>query len=374
MSSNTMWEVLDLFIKTSTADGVEDSLYANGRMQVPVSVFIKAIIQGDTKRYSLTQAELDSIQLLDYDDPTQILSGAWTYSDQRNEFPCASEGPSVQNDSHSDYNTGDNSPPQRKVYLVSTSNIENKNVGARIKQPNGTVAVTHRGSDFPSHITLQGKEPITYTTDNITVAKENSANGTFTVDWKGGGTSGSSTYPWSQDNYYVSTTEHALHKAEIYNFDTTGSGNGTDSHKWLTNCYAKRTPGTELKLFFIWGLGHEGTKTVGLDRQTTDTKNKIQYTLEIHAYAAIQVNQKKGALCLTRLAFQLSHAIWGKEWSYDTCGFTLYDIFGNMGTFYAKMSSDPYYATTSTNSDSVVISNANPDPAGAGSSTTTTTK
>ncbi|KAF2798611.1 hypothetical protein K505DRAFT_405097 [Melanomma pulvis-pyrius CBS 109.77] len=374
MTSNTKWEVVNFFVRASTADGIEDSLYANSRMQVPVSVFIKALVQGTTKHYYLTQAELDSIQLVDYDDPTQTLSGTWTYSTQKNGFPCTEAalvkgsmtGARGSRDEDDDDNT-----PQLKVYRVSTSSVEKKNVGASITQPDGTVVATRRGSYYDSHVTLEGREPITYTTDNITVTKENPANGTFTMDWTGGGKSGTSTSPWSQDNYYVSTTQHALHKAEIYTYDTTGSGNGTDSDSRLANCYAKRTPGTEMKLFFIWDDGPEATKTVGLDRKTTNVQNKITYTLTIHANAAIQVNQKRGALCLSRLAFRLKDAIWGDEWSYDKCGFTLYDTFGNMGTFYAKFQSDPYYVTASSNSDAVVIGNANPVPSAAGSSSAT---
>ena len=129
-----------------------------------------------------------------------------------------------------------------------------------------------------------------------------------------------------------------------------------------------------MKLFFIWDDGPEATKTAGLDRETTSVQDKITYTLKIHAYAAIQVNQKSGALCLSRLAFRLRDAVWGGEWSYDTCGFTLYDTFGNIGMFYAKIPSDPYYVTTPSKSDAIVIGNANPDPSGAGSSSATAEK
>ena len=72
--TRTQWEVTSFSLRTGAPDSTTDIIYANGRMQVQVNVLIKAIVKGQTKRYLLTQSELASIELVDYDNPNHVLS------------------------------------------------------------------------------------------------------------------------------------------------------------------------------------------------------------------------------------------------------------------------------------------------------------
>ncbi|MCJ1346265.1 hypothetical protein MMC31_004480 [Peltigera leucophlebia] len=384
MGTDAQWEVTSFTVQTSTTNGTSDVLYANGRMQVPVTVFIKAVKKGKTKRYYLSQQQLAGIELIDYGNSASTLSGAWTYSIQANEFANtlsaatstasttlttlttgaalhvrASTGlrPSKRtnandSDDSDDSDDDDDEDSQSQVYWVSTTKVENKNVGARIMQPDGKTVNTH-SKNFDSHVTLVGQEPITYTTDNITMTREDTANGTYRFDWQSAGDSNWYTAykNWDQDNYYISTNKHTLLKADIYVYDPDGHCNGHDDDSRLANSYAFWAPdGKNLKLFFIWNYGKEAIKTAGLYKEATIVDWGIHCGRKAYAYTDIKVNQKKNALCLTRLAYDCPDTIWGQQWYYN-CGFKLYDLYGNMGTF---------SASTSPDRNLVVISNANP--------------
>jgi len=358
MGSSTEWEVNRFTVKTGTRDGTSDVLYANGRMRVPVYVDIVANVKGETNRYNLTTAELNTIQLIDYDAPGNTLSNGWAVDGQGGDYGislnAASPKASLQQISAASFtsleqeadNSGssDNGTPQCKQFWVSTTKIENKNVGARVKQSDGTVVTTH-STDFDSHVTLTGKEPITYTyPDNITVTREDTASGDYDYEWQNALTGNWDTAKkhWDQDNYYISTNTHTLKKADIHDYK------GDNSH--LSHCYAYCVrEKTNLDLFFIWDYGKEATKTAGLYKEATVVDWGTDCGRKAHAEKDIKVNQKENALCLTRLAYDCSDTIWGSSWWFN-CGFTLYDIYGNKGTFSAGFSDDR---------NKVVIKNSN---------------
>ncbi|PMB70409.1 hypothetical protein BM221_002860 [Beauveria bassiana] len=82
------WEVLDLSIGTSNAYQQSAQLYANGRMQVVVHVWISVQIKGTNQLYNLSPDELSKIALVDYNDPYNGLDrdgdmrGDWQYSEK----------------------------------------------------------------------------------------------------------------------------------------------------------------------------------------------------------------------------------------------------------------------------------------------------
>ncbi|CAM6102841.1 unnamed protein product [Calypogeia fissa] len=355
MGNDTQWEVTYFKVETITSD----SLYANGRMQVPVIVSIKAIEKGTTQRYTLQDADLSKIELIDYDDTASALSDGWSYTDQKNglfansliasaatvnaairavEFSSRTaldpvfqvEQPQPQITARTD------DGPQSKKYWVCTTKVESKRVAARVKQPDGTTITTH-GSKFDSHVTLTGKTPVVYTTDNVHFVREDTAHGSYPYDWESVTGNWDKGYAdWDQDNYYVSSNVHEFVKADIHDYDTTGHD---DSR--LKNCYAYCAPDNKnLKLSFIWDFGTETTKTAGLYQEATISDWGCNCGRKAYAYRDIKVNQKSNALCLTRLAMDFPDEIWGSKWSNNDCGFTLYDMYGNTGKFYAGFTDD----------------------------------
>lgn len=345
--SSTQWTLLTFRVETTTPDARTDTLYANSRMQVPVIVSIKAWDKSSQSVYKLSDSELDKIELIDYDAPTTELADGWSYSANRNDvlsntataplksfnlLPSSLEA-SVNK---SATKTMKDDIPQKKKYMVSTTRVENKRIGARIQLPDDTM-VTTTASPYNFFITLVGNPPVMYTTDTITVAQ-------FTVD-KGekvvgvynqsGAMMSSSKMPWSQDNYYISSSVHDLVMADIYDYDTTGYEEGHFGDSRLANLFNYWSNSGKLSLSFIWGFATESTNTAGLYRETGSPN-----TTKVEAFEDIKVNQKSNALCLTRMVFNYNHDIWGSNWSNSNCGFTVYDRYGNKGKFYASWSED----------------------------------
>lgn len=169
------WEVTFFEVHTASSDSTSAVVFANGRMQVPVDVFIKVVDPQNHQRYHLTQAELDSIQPVEYDNPNILMGGAWEYTDLSNQFahalisleiavasPAFNESWPIENDNS----------PDHKRYYVTTTRAEHKRVSARIRQPNGTIISLHRGGAFDSHVHLTGIPPAAYNTSTISVNQE----------------------------------------------------------------------------------------------------------------------------------------------------------------------------------------------------------
>src|ERR1700761_9699465 len=81
----TGWEVNYFKVETSTSSANTDSLYANGKMQIPVTVSIKAVETGTSTRYTLTDSDLNTIELVYYNDTSSTLSNGWSYTDQEDD-------------------------------------------------------------------------------------------------------------------------------------------------------------------------------------------------------------------------------------------------------------------------------------------------
>ncbi|KAI1169832.1 hypothetical protein F4777DRAFT_571666 [Nemania sp. FL0916] len=361
--SSTQWSLLAFRLETTTPDTRADALYANGRMQVPVIISIRAWNSSTQTVYQLSDLELNRIELIDYDAPTTGLADGWSYSATRNELfsnaAAARNDVSTNTASHSltqsltqslkslnptssfvegsvdksiSSSATSDDTPQKKRYLVSTTRVENKRIGARIQLPDGTM-VTTTTSPFNFFITLVGNPPVVYTTDTINVARVTVDKGEKTVGvWnQSGNMVSSSRMPWSQDNYYISSSVHDFVKAEIHGFNATGTGADHLPDSRLANIFHYWSNNTgNLRLSFIWEFGTEETRAVGLYRETGSPN-----TTRIEAFEDIKINKKRNALCLTRLGFNWNSNIWGTNWSSDNTGFTVYDRFGNMGTFYA---------------------------------------
>ncbi|GKZ33300.1 hypothetical protein AbraIFM66950_003143, partial [Aspergillus brasiliensis] len=109
------WEVTSFAVQTSTANQKTDTLYANGRMQVPVIISVKAV-------NGTTGAIYDSTEV----------TGTWFYSTTENEF------------AHTLGNSRDPVTPiadgtKSIIFWISSTKVENKNIAAFITQPNEQV-------------------------------------------------------------------------------------------------------------------------------------------------------------------------------------------------------------------------------------------
>ncbi|KGQ10724.1 hypothetical protein BBAD15_g3932 [Beauveria bassiana D1-5] len=335
------WEVLDFSIGTSNAYQQSAQLYANGRMQVLVYVWISVQTKGTNQLYHLSPDELSEIALVDYNDPYNGLDrdgdmrGDWQYSEKPGEYAqplpssrvvgAATDLPQLARGS------------QTQKYWVTTTAQENKDIAASIYQPDGTLVNTTMAG-FESRITLEGLTPIVYTTDKESTSVERKfiKQGTYHCDWEG-----SYDPYWSQDNYYFSLKQFPLHKVELHWYDRTGHDNGHDNDPCLVGAVAKQlqhdyqvSHSADLNVFFIWEHGTKSPTKSGLYRKWGN--------ITANAYANIEVDQREQALCLTRLKFGFFPGlgeIWGTQWTFSTW-FIVFDIHGNSGTFEVTLSED----------------------------------
>ncbi|EEP81064.1 predicted protein [Uncinocarpus reesii 1704] len=330
------WEISDFRVRTTTPSQESDVLYANGRMQVAVCISIKAINKDTGTRYKLSQAELDSSQLVDYYNSSKTLQGDWSYSSQENEFThTLAVGMSVSDSAPKDTPTYGSfeEGPQEKCYWVSTTKADNKHIGACITQPDGTVISTS-DPDYKSQVTLTGKTPIYYTTDNTTQVSKETDSGQYKANLVRGSRSTPADGHWKQYNYYVSTNVHQLLKANIYGYDESGNTNPHHDSR-MSHSFAYAPNDNYLNLCFIWDYGPPSSTTAGLHYEGTTTVAGQNYKYKADACANIGVNQQERHLCLTHLRFNAGVNTWGDKWHVG-CWFELYDIFGNTGTMSVK--------------------------------------
>ncbi|KAF4210981.1 hypothetical protein CNMCM8980_008652 [Aspergillus fumigatiaffinis] len=89
--------------------------------------------------YHFTEEELNNIELIDGDRASNQLSDGWSYSDKEDPSTPSPSAASRLKGSSSD-NTGGGY--QSKCYWVSSTKPEDKNIAARIIQPDGKIVTT----------------------------------------------------------------------------------------------------------------------------------------------------------------------------------------------------------------------------------------
>ncbi|KAJ6127918.1 hypothetical protein N7471_009135 [Penicillium samsonianum] len=308
------WEVTDMTVETSPSDHTRDSLFANGQMQVPVFVSIKAIDPATGAGHTLREAELNTIKLVDYFSPPTQLSAPWTYSGQENEFhhvlPSTASDETPQTDGSSP-----TAALQKKTWWVSTSRVEHKNIGASIQAPDRTVYHTGGGGpgSFDSHVTISGIASIHYNMSNVGFDREDTANGKTT----------SGAHTFDQDNYYLSSKVYRFRKVQM----TGGYFSGPPPVEYSYVRVSKKQSFAVMEqtyLHYLWPIGSQQTKQAGHQNAT----------------ANITVNQRHGALCLTRLTLK-GLVLYGDIGAGFNGRFTIWDEYGNWGKFGAG--SKDYY-------------------------------
>ncbi|PWY65825.1 hypothetical protein BO83DRAFT_117104 [Aspergillus eucalypticola CBS 122712] len=296
-STSVSWEVTSFEVQATTPNATSDALYANGNMQIPVIVAISVIDPDTNTAYELNDSELETIKLIDYDDlPTEI-SGSWSYSVTENEFEHGL--PSTKKTVQPDLSLAAGGL-QKKRYWVTTTKVENKRIGASIKQSDGTIVHTGGGT-FDSKITLVGTNPVTYKVDDLNFEQQEE---NITQDWP------DESGRWTQRNFYLTTTKYELRKADFQGYSL-----GTDDPA-LDHATAWFNTAGYFHIFYYWPMGLEETRTVGFGSYT----------------AEVTINQKSNALCVTNMLLSPS-ATWPASTIWEG-RFTFYDKFGNPGTFW----------------------------------------
>ncbi|RHZ70736.1 hypothetical protein CDV55_107810 [Aspergillus turcosus] len=300
------WEVSEMKVETSPGDHLRDSLFANGKMQVPVIVSIEAINPANNAVYKLSAAQLATIKLVDYYNPTSHLSTPWTYSAVENEFhhvlpAIASAGSESETpQTRVDY--------QKKTWWVSTSRVEHKNIGASIQAPKGIYHTGGGSGHSDSHVTITGIAAIHYNMSNVQFVREDTKNGNVI----------SGPFKFDQDNYYLSSTKYRFQKVDVR-----GQFFNPTNDPPIERCYLRVSrvkSGTEQShLHYLWPMGSQQTKQAG---------NK-------NARADITINQRQGALCLTRFTLEGKGRLYPDGGGWYTNQFTIYDQYGNSGNFQA---------------------------------------
>ncbi|OOF91476.1 hypothetical protein ASPCADRAFT_409084 [Aspergillus carbonarius ITEM 5010] len=315
------WEVTSFTVQSVT--GGAETLYANGQMQIPAIVSIKAIDTTTYASYKLTQVELESIQLVDYFSPTTVLQGSWFYSTHENEF--AHTMPTTRDPGQPVLDDG----AQHIYFWVSSTKVENKRIAARITQPNQTV-VTTNSSAFNSWVIITTREPRPYTRDDVTVVREDTKEGVFYILKNNSYTKNGR---WDQDNYYITSNRHPFVKADRYNYGATKNDLSVNAENVsLSNSWAYLPDKNNCSMFFFWDLGESMFEwdLVGLDINLGGSGlNYYSARLGIH------FNQRSNAFCLTRMYYWGHDQVWGSSWS-KSAWFRLYDLYGNSGDFYPR--------------------------------------
>ncbi|GLB11027.1 hypothetical protein AtubIFM57258_007441 [Aspergillus tubingensis] len=319
------WEVANFSLSTNVQNETKRQIFANGQMQARINVRIQATIPGTDKDYQLTESDLQSLKLIDY-NTKQELTGNWNYSRvEREEFLHTMPG---------EYTAAPVEPiaddSQTVVLWVSSAVIDDKRIGAQITELGETTAiVTTTGGYFDSSITIDAIRPITYTINEVTVTREDTAAGYWYKDVLYGTNWTNYRYAWDQDNYYVQSKKYPFVKVDRHKVDIDGTQQPYASYNYFRDAFAYMGLGNDrdVSIFFMPQMGGSTTTTRGVL-----AKNSYN---NIATLASVKVNQRNNQLCLTRILFGNGWVSWFSNWQQDTW-FTIYDEYGNYGHFTVK--------------------------------------
>ncbi|KAG5821600.1 hypothetical protein H9Q74_000029 [Fusarium xylarioides] len=331
------WVVNSISIRTVTENQTSDSLYANGLMQVPVHVLIKAKYKNKSERYHLKPQDLKLVRLFDFVDKEKEMPQGWTYEHEPNHYyhslsslvvDSTGAASAVQSGSY-------DNEPDVKTFWVSSTEVETREIAASITPPGEKMSSTNDDKNH-SHVILHGKIPIRYTTDDIIIKKDEVLNGQYKLEWTGQfGLIWHESWPkyWQTNHYVTLRSGMPLKKVELH--DHNPDGNYKDpKYKGLANTFAYwASDNHNMRIYYIWEYGDETSKDVGITRDVTIWNAGLQVPRKAHAEKTIRVNQKPNSVCMTVMYYSCNDALWGNQWYNDKAGFKIYDAFGNTGRF-----------------------------------------
>ncbi|KAI6753883.1 hypothetical protein HG530_013059 [Fusarium avenaceum] len=323
------WVVDSISVSTVNIGGVTDSLYANGRMQVPVNVLVSARIKDTTIEYTLSPEKLQLVVLRNRHTDA-VLVGDWTYSTIKNDYDHVISSVSLDGSAvgpMGDQNAASDDKGQTIQFWVSTTEVARMEIVASIHPPGEDDRSSSNKSPNDSSVILTGIPPITYTADSITIQKAEVETGQYKLEWEKLEGLWDVSWPrYWQTNHYVSLkNQNSVRKIKIF-------GLRRPEDERLRNCFAYWASDLRnLRIYYIWDKGPVRTRQVG-HYINTSIQTFWGSTLgrKAHAVNDAVVNQNPKAICMTVMYYECEDKLWGPQW-YDDCGFELYDRFGNYG-------------------------------------------
>ncbi|PHM29996.1 hypothetical protein [Xenorhabdus innexi] len=315
-------------------------IYANGKMQARVTVFIQAY-DANKKPVLLSEDQLASIKLIDYITGKE-LSGKWSYNAKKNKYIHTPPDNLFSQTSYSLYEEQENKTVQHYTYWVTTHDVNTINISAQIILNNKKYNI-QEGSKFNSYVTVVGDAPIHHTADSLTIEEQKDIKSgkykseveTYVDIINKTLASHTNYYKWSQSNYYIKLKKgygYAIKDAYVWQ-----TANDDDPSNIEFRRFSYLIDHDNLYLFFIWGTYQEENKYVGYP---DITNNVIQPTgdtsppLITATTASPQVhldilNPGTGVVSVTKLCFQPPYAaFWGSEFSFKPY-FYFHDEYGN---------------------------------------------
>ncbi|KAJ1717820.1 hypothetical protein NYO67_64 [Aspergillus flavus] len=312
------WTVNSIKVE-SRSGSTSLSIFANGRMQVPVYIVLSG--RKDGKDYQLTPEDLKRVKITNYhtDEP---LSGPFHYrSDDLGytaPFPSSSKSDEAIDEPRGQMEDRPISTFQTHTLYVHSTEVGDMRIGASVLQPDNVLVTTRSGSN-DSSLYINARPRPYYTMNDVKFEREDTANGTIPIDI---GLPWELKLPWDQDNYYLTSKIHPFKKATITGTIKDGRGEVGKEH-----CYAIVEDDKTSNWCFAWPMGPGKSEKVGA--ATSDFGN---------IYTNIRINQKgEHVLTVTRWHISGKKSVYQPFWSY-WCYFDIYDIYGNDKRFYLDRS------------------------------------
>ncbi|PKY00782.1 hypothetical protein P168DRAFT_321843 [Aspergillus campestris IBT 28561] len=296
------WEISSLKVETSRPGYVNDSLFANGLMQVPVYVFIVAKDPDTGDEYKLSAAELDEVRLVEYHFPEKLPDG-WEWDKEPNEFDHYAPGTLGENRAERPSRDDSTLGHQILTCWVRTERAENRSLAAWIQQPDGTIVHT-AGEGFESRVTLTGMTPARLYRKDLIVDVE---------------TVGFSSWALYYKRYYVSSTrETKLMRFEIHEY------------------HGAHEPNTEQGKFYCFDWINADNYGAFRHIWPLDAPQTVEIGQEGH-YVELEINGRKDDLCITAAVVYRgpSDKPWDDSFRHP-CWFTAVDRYGNSSDFYVE--------------------------------------
>jgi hypothetical protein len=325
MADNPILEpwVVDSFSIEAGVDGIHDDIFANGQMQIPITITLDAhqhnTETGDDVRYTLSQEEWSSLEL-ELKDGRPLPSG-WKISSDENEFDH--QVPSMHGKERPDI------PPRHRpdnkhntaVRWLTTTKAEVQHIRASIIQGNGERVTTLEGGSF-STVTITGINAIVYT-PGILVLETNTETGCWTLPLPG---ADGKEMKWHATNYYVyPPPPYHLKTAEVI--------------------WEEEEPESR-RIFEVAGE-HDGLYTVVAAGWCPNdgADGHVEYrfennTLPYDLVADLRVNERAGVPCFTHVKFESTPLTQSYSSHPGDVWFQFWDNYGNHGKFYPRVTGD----------------------------------
>lgn len=314
------WEVKDFSVEAGL-NGIHDELFANGLMQVPVTITLTAFQpndNGDDVEYILQPNDLMSLAMqLSGGRP---LPSEWKYSWKENEFAHvmpsrreAQQSAAPQDNQDKSHNRASKFPA-----WITTTKVETQNIIAGIKQGNGEW-VTTEDHAFNSYVQITGRPPVDYTPNYLNIERAN-ASGYWYIRYLDTGDSGGA--PWHQTNYYVSPASFPMQKATVH-------WNGVAAGQ--ERAFSVVQDPSRSHMAYAWYLDDPTRQRVGYTQHEAN--------IDFELIADVDVNEGGKAPCFTLMRYEYTSGITPGTWRGDAW-FEFWDIYGNVGKLYPKVTPD----------------------------------